>query len=68
MRVSVRWINLDSGLGGNGFVSSWLGDDNDSDQRRRRINWGAIGGLALSFAISGGFWAGLGVLIARTVK
>ena len=27
-----------------------------------------IAGLALSFAISSGFWAGLGLLVARTVK
>lgn len=68
MRVPMRWMCLEKGLGGSRFLSSWLGDDNDSDQRRRRINWGAIAGLALSFAISGGFWAGVGLLIARNVK
>lgn len=68
MQVPVRWMGLDSGLGGNKFLSSWLGDDNDPDERRRRVNWGAIAGLALSFAISGGFWAGVGLLIARNVK
>ncbi len=68
MHVPVRWMGLDSSLGGSGFLGSWLGDDNDSDQRRQRINWGAIAGLALSFAISGGFWAGVGLLIARNVK
>jgi hypothetical protein len=68
VRLPVRWMVLDSGLGGSGFLSAWLDDDNDSDQRRRRINWGAIAGLALSFAIGGGFWAGVGLLIARNVK
>jgi hypothetical protein len=68
MRVPVRWMCLDSGLGRSGFLSSWLGDDNGLDERRRPINWGAIAGLALSFAVSGGFWAGVGLLIARTVK
>ena len=68
MRVPMRWMCLESGLGGSRFLSSWLGDDNDSDHRCRRINWGAIAGLALSFAISGGFWAGVGLLIARNVK
>ena len=68
MHVPVRWMGLDSGLGGSGFLSLWLGDDNDLDQPRRRINWGAIAGLALSFVISGGFWAGVGLLVARTVK
>jgi hypothetical protein len=51
----------------NGFLSSWLGDDNDSDEPRR-MNWGALAGLAISLVISGGFWAGVGVLIARAVK
>jgi len=68
MRVPMRWMCLESGLGGSRFLSSWLGDDNDSDHRSGRINWGAIAGLALSFAISGGFWAGVGLLIARNVK
>jgi hypothetical protein len=68
MRVPVRWMCLESGLGGSRFLSSWLGDDNDSDQSRKHINWGAVAGLTLSFAISGGFWAGVGLLIARTVK
>jgi hypothetical protein len=70
MHVPVRWMGLDSGLGGSGFLSSWLGDDddNDSDQRRQRINWGATAGLALSFAISIGFWTGVGLLVARSVK
>ena len=68
MRVPVRWICLDSGLGGSRFLSSWLGDDNDPDQPGMRINWGAVAGLTLSFAISGGFWAGVGLLIVRNVK
>lgn len=68
MRVPVRWVCLDSSLGESGFLSSWLGDDNDPDQRRRHINWGVIAGLAVSFAISSGFWAGVGFMIARTVK
>ena len=66
--VPMRWMGLDSGLGRNGFLGSWLGDDNDSDQPRRRMNWGAIAGLALSFAISGGFWAGVGVVVSRVLK
>jgi len=55
-------------MGGTGFLSSWLGDDNDPDQQRQRVNWGAIAGLAIAFMISGGFWAGVGVLVARTLK
>ena len=68
MRVPVRWMSLDSGLGGSGFLSSWLGGNNDSDQPRRRINWGALAGLALSFLITGGFWTGVGALVERTLR
>jgi hypothetical protein len=67
-RVPVRWMDLDSSMGTNRFLSSWLGDNNDSDEPKRRLNWGALAGLAISFVISGGFWAGVGVLIARAVK
>jgi hypothetical protein len=55
-------------MGGTGFLSSWLGDDNDSDPQRQGINWGAIAGLAIAFMISGGFWAAVGVLVARALK
>jgi hypothetical protein len=68
MRVPMRWISLDRGLGGNGFLSSWLGDGNDFDHPNRRVNWGVVAGLALSFAISGGLWAGVGVLVERTLR
>ena len=68
MRDPMRWIGLDSRLGSGGFLSSWLNDDNDSDQSRRHVNWGAFAGLALSLVISGGFWAGLEALVARTVR
>jgi len=67
MRVPMRWMGMDGCLSGNGFLSSWL-EDNDLDEPRRQINWGAIAGLAISLAISGGFWAGLGVLAARLLS
>lgn len=69
MRVPVRWMSLDSCPGGgNRFLNAWLDDSNDSDQLQRSVNWGAIAGLAISFVISGGFWAGVGVLLARGLK
>ncbi len=68
MRVPVRWMGLDGCLGGSGFLSSWLDDDHDPSKPRRFINWGAIAGLGLSLAISGAFWAGVGVLIAHFVR
>jgi hypothetical protein len=68
MRVPMRWIGLDSGLAGSGFLGSWLDDDNDPDRPNRRINWGAFGGLALSLMISGGFLTGVGILVERTLR
>lgn len=66
--VPSRWVGMDESMGGTGFLSSWLGDDNDSDQQCEGVNWGAIAGLAISFVIGGGFWAGVGVLVARALK
>ena len=68
MRAPMRWVGWDGSMGGAGFLSSWLGDDNDSAQQRQGVNWGAIAGLAIAFMISGGFWAGVGVLVARVLK
>jgi hypothetical protein len=66
--VWVRWTDLDGNTRENGFLNSWLCIHDDSDGSRRRFNWGALAGLAIAFVISGGFWAGVGVLIARAVK
>ena len=68
MRVPMRWVGLDGSMGGSGFLSSWLGDDNDSDPQQPGVNWGAIAGLTIAFMISGGFWAGVGVLVARALR
>ena len=68
MRVPMRWVGLDGSMGETGFLSSWLGDDSDPDQQCQRVNWGAIVGLAIAFVISGGFWAGVGVLLVRALK
>ena len=67
MRVPMHWIGLDGNMGGNEFLGAWL-DDNDSGQPRHRFNWGALAGLAISFVVGGGFWAGVGLLIARVVR
>ncbi len=66
--VRVRWTNLDGNMGENGFLNSWLGNHDNSDGSRGRFNWGALAGLAIAFVISGGFWAGVSLLIARAVK
>ena len=66
--IPLRWMTLDGCMGGNEFLSSWLGENNDSDEPRQRLNWGALAGLGVSFVISGGFWAGVGVLVARALR
>lgn len=68
MQVPVRWMGMDGNLGASRFLNSWLGDDNEPEKPRRRVNWGVIAGLAISFLISGGFWAGVGVLVSRAVR
>jgi hypothetical protein len=68
MRVPLRWMELDGCMGANQYLSAWLGDDHNSDQLPKRLNWGAIAGLAISFFIGGGFWAGVGLLIARSLR
>ena len=39
MRVPMRCVGLDGSMGGTGFLSSWLGDDTDSDQQGQGVNW-----------------------------
>jgi hypothetical protein len=55
---------------GNGFLSSWHDDASpvDGTNPSSRINWGAIYGIALSLAVSAGFWVGVGVMIGRLWK
>lgn len=51
------------------FFQSWFEDDSLADgHNARKINWGAISGLALSVVVSASFWAGAGVLIAHFVR
>ena len=51
------------------FLRSWFELDSEVSQVRQssrdRINWNAVMGLAVIAGVSGGFWAGLGLLIAR---
>lgn len=52
-----------------GFLSSWLEDDSDEANREaRRLNWGPISGLALSIAISAGFWTSVVLTIERILR
>ena len=65
--VPVQWTRLDPCVG-SGVGSSWIQQD-ESEQSgvRPHINWNAISSMAISFAISAGFWAGVGLLISRVV-
>lgn len=67
--IPERWISGYAYPEDMGFLRSWMEDDScESADGTRSINWGAISGLVLSLAISGGFWAGVGFLIAHFVK
>ena len=65
-QIPLQWAALDPSLGGDGFLRSWLQDDREEEgPTRRRIHWPAVCGLALAFAISAGFWAGVGLVLSR---
>lgn len=66
--VPERWISSYAYPQDMGFVRAWMQDDSyPLDGLQKQINWGAVGGLALSLAVSGIFWAGVGLLIAHFV-
>ncbi|HVN19671.1 MAG TPA: hypothetical protein VMU05_12880 [Dongiaceae bacterium] len=69
MRVPVRWMGMDGCLGGSGFLSSWVEqDDMDLAAPTYEIKWSAVAGLAFSLVISGAFWAGVGVLVSHLLR
>jgi len=52
------------------FLRSWLTYDSDLESNRPagKVNWTAAFGMLLAMAVSVGFWAGLGLLIAQLRK
>jgi hypothetical protein len=52
------------------FLRSWLVYDSDiqTAPERGRIDWNPIEGLTLAIAVSAGFWASLGMIIAYIWK
>ena len=68
MRDPVRSMGLDGGPEEGGFFSSWLKGKNDLETPRRHINRCLVAGFAISLMISGGFWTGVGVLVAQALK
>jgi uncharacterized membrane protein len=51
------------------FLRSWFELDSEVSQvrpsSRNRVNWNLVMGLAVMGVVSGGFWAGVGLLIAQ---
>jgi len=50
-----------------GFLQSWFegASIRDESDEHRRLNWGAIAGLALSVALSATFWVGVVWIVVR---
>lgn len=52
-----------------GFLRCWFEHDTDfGDAPSPGINWGAISGLALCFALSAGFWTAIVIFAERVLK
>ncbi len=52
-----------------GFLSSWFEPNRElGDKFSPGLNWGALSGLALCFAVSAGFWTGLALFALRMWK
>ena len=68
--LQIRWSNPSTDFDKMTFFRSWLVYDSDFEltRSRGRLNWNAIGGLALMFSISAASWAGVALLIERILK
>ena len=63
-------VSRDELLWNKSFLQSWFEDDAvvSESGEGARINWGAISGMVLAFAISAIFWTGVGLIIERIWK
>jgi hypothetical protein len=61
------WKLSAGGAGDAQFLRTWFEMDSDFDASRR-INRGTIIGIVIVFAISGGFWTGVGLLASRLFR
>lgn len=50
------------------FLRAWFEYDCDPSNPQRRHRWGTLMGLVMVVGISGGFWTGIGFLIARLLR
>jgi hypothetical protein len=64
--VPQRWSSPAVDSRDNPFLNSFL--EEEGLHLEKHLNWGAISGLALSLAVSAGFWAGLTLLVERIWK
>jgi hypothetical protein len=71
-RVMVRdsWNAPPPSVPDMGFLRTRFEYDSDPDEGSAygRTRWGAVSGLALSLAVSAGFWAGVALIVARVWK
>jgi hypothetical protein len=65
--IPERWTEGYEYSRGVRFLPVWMEDETDATGKRH-INWRALSGLVLSLVISGSFWVGIGLLVARMVK
>lgn len=66
---SDTWSTTSLYRGDVGFLHSWFEQNCDfGDAPSPGINWGAISGLALCFAVSAGFWTAIVAFAERVLK
>jgi hypothetical protein len=67
--IPAVWIRSYAFTKDDGFFSSLVESDSEIEASKpHRLNWGAIYGIALTLAISTGFWMGVGVIVERLLK
>ena len=68
--VPERWTTTYEYSRSANFMPIWADDNPGSiwDGEKRRLNWGALTGLALSLMIGSGFWIGLGLLVVKALR
>lgn len=64
----VHWMAPDACPGGDRCLSLSPVAEENHDRVQRAGDWRRVVGLALSLGICGGFWAGVGILLARLLR
>jgi hypothetical protein len=68
--IAGRWSSLPANSQDAKFLRSWLVYDSDLGEGvpEGGVNWSSLLGIGLALALSLGFWAGLGVVVAEVWK